>query len=120
MIEERKKFELRIENLNEENSRISNETKSLEQEKSTLADTMSQLEGVIQKMHKDQSDILVAFNEFKNSSNSERDDLLKVINNAEKNSNEYETNQLQEKSKNEILQSQVNSQNQSLKNLENN
>lgn len=49
---------------------------------------MSQLEGVIQKMHKDQSDILNTFNEFKNSTNSEREDLLKVLNNAEKNSNE--------------------------------
>lgn len=88
MIEERKKLELRVENLSEDGTRLVIETKSLEQEKTTLADTMSQLEGVIQKMHKDQSDILNTFNEFKNSTNLEREDLLKVISNAEKHSNE--------------------------------
>lgn len=53
---------------------------------------MSQLEAVIQKMHKDQSDVINTFNEFKNSTSAEREDLLKVISNAEKNANEYETN----------------------------
>lgn len=120
MIEERKKLELRIEKLKEEHSSSTYEVKSLEQEKTTLADTMSQLEAVIQKMHKDQTDVMNSFNEYKNSTSAEREDLLKVISNAEKNSNEYETNYLQEKSKNEILTSQVTSQNQSMKNLENN
>lgn len=120
MIEERKKLELRIEKLKEENNSSTNEVKSLEQEKGTLADTMSQLEAVIQKMHKDQTDVIQSFNEYKNSTSTEREDLLKVISNAEKNANEYETNYLQEKSKNEILSSQVTSQNQSMKNLENN
>lgn len=92
MIEERKKLELHIEKQKEENNSRTHEVKSLEQEKSTLADTMSQLEAVIQKMHKDQSDVINTFNEFKNSTSAEREDLLKVISNAEKCANEYETN----------------------------
>jgi len=88
MIEERKKLELRIEKLKEENNSSTNEVKSLEQEKGTLADTMSQLEAVIQKMHKDQADVISSFNEYKTSTSTEREDLLKVISNAEKNANE--------------------------------